>query len=284
MANPTPLFEVDASQILAKLHLAGLQPVALQSNQFIVNTAIKNDNPKADPNNPGKVTFDLSNASGEYFVGFVTEIKYSDKTSGENSDVLKDLARLQHVIQSSSNSTNDPITKKIDKKKTKELAAAKNELKKLYDDNKEMFDQAIKTIRDFDITNDQEITPDTIEKLHTAVKNTLAQQSTNSKDVKITPRAVEITNAFGNAVAQLKTYMVNFAGPDKGDKIDDNCAVLPISNSVTDSNSSGLITSTFSIAERSEVETEKITAAAQSGEVVTEKICFAISYGIELNR
>lgn len=287
MANPTPLFDVDASQILAKLHLAGLEPVTLNANQFIVNTAIKNDNPKANPNNPGKVTFDLSNPSGEYCVGFVTEIKYSDKKQGENQGVLEDLARIQHVIQSSSNSTDDPINKKIDEKKAKELDAAKEELKKIYADNKSVFDQALKTIEKekIDINDSQTITPDNIGKLHDVVKNAFKQSSPDAKDNEKTPRAIEIDKASINAISQLKTYMVNFAGPDKGDKITaDNCAVLPISNSMVDSNSSGLITSTFRIAERLEAETEKLRAAAQAGELVVEKICFATMYGIELNR
>ena len=78
MAEPEILFEVDASKILAKLHLGALEAVKQWlSEGFFVNTGIKNDNPSAKPDNPGNVEFDLTN--GTYEVGYVTSIDFEAK-------------------------------------------------------------------------------------------------------------------------------------------------------------------------------------------------------------
>ena len=75
MAEPEILFDVNASKILAKLHLGALEAVKQWlSEGFFVNTGIKNDNPSAKPDNPGKVEFDLTN--GEYEIGYVTSIDF----------------------------------------------------------------------------------------------------------------------------------------------------------------------------------------------------------------
>ena len=62
MAEFNPVFEIDASKLLAKLHLAGQQAIP---NSKVINTGIKDNDPKADPNSPGKVTFVFSKL-GEY--------------------------------------------------------------------------------------------------------------------------------------------------------------------------------------------------------------------------
>ena len=84
MAEPEILFDVDASKILAKLHLGALEAVKQWlSEGFFVNTGIKNDNPSAKPDNPGKVEFDLTN--GEYEIGYVTTVDYAAKTALNSS-------------------------------------------------------------------------------------------------------------------------------------------------------------------------------------------------------
>lgn len=75
MAEPEILFDVDASKILAKLHLGALEACKQwRADGFFVNTGIKNDNPTATPDNPGKVEFDITN--GQYEVGYVTDIDF----------------------------------------------------------------------------------------------------------------------------------------------------------------------------------------------------------------
>jgi len=94
--EPEILFEVDAAKILAKLHLAGLQPCTYDQNkQFIVNTGIKNDDPKAKPEDPGKVEFDLGNSQGEYELGFVTAVTYK---FFQQTSIRSILSRIDKLI------------------------------------------------------------------------------------------------------------------------------------------------------------------------------------------
>ena len=72
MAEFNPVFEIDASKLLAKLHLAGQQAIP---NSKVINTGIKDNDPKADPNSPGKVTFMFSK-SGEYQLSVLKLIQY----------------------------------------------------------------------------------------------------------------------------------------------------------------------------------------------------------------
>lgn len=111
MAEPEILFEVDASQLLAKLHLAGLQPCSYDQNkEFIVNTGIKNDDPKAKPENPGKVQFDLGNSQGQYELGFVTTIGPYPRSTGLGnvvSQITEIIAKLKTSEGDKSEDTSD---------------------------------------------------------------------------------------------------------------------------------------------------------------------------------
>lgn len=60
------------AEVLAKMHLAALMGIGREPKKFIVNTGVKDDDPKATPDNPGKVTFDTENESGVYELGYVT--------------------------------------------------------------------------------------------------------------------------------------------------------------------------------------------------------------------
>lgn len=111
MAEPEILFEVDVSQLLAKLHLAGLQPCSYDQNkEFIVNTGIKNDDPKAKPENPGKVQFDLGNSQGQYELGFVTTIGPYPRSTGLGnvvSQITEIIAKLKTSEGDKSEDTSD---------------------------------------------------------------------------------------------------------------------------------------------------------------------------------
>ena len=89
------LFEVDASQILAKLHLAGIQATKIGPESFIINTGIVNDNPSAKPDKPGNVSFELKNSSVEYEVGYATWIEYH-----KSYDLDDSLSKLQKTQRS----------------------------------------------------------------------------------------------------------------------------------------------------------------------------------------
>ena len=120
------LFEVDASKIVAKLHLAGLQAcrhnLDKSKGEFVVNTGIVDDNPNGKPDDPGKTTFNLKNSSGQYQVGAVLEVSYK-KSFG-----------LQSAVDSIAKLTGELFGAKIDDKqisdkdkaeKSKELESSK---------------------------------------------------------------------------------------------------------------------------------------------------------------
>ena len=68
MANdPNFVFSVDASVILAKLHLAGKQQAP---NYLVINSAVINDD-SGTPENPGNAKFDMKSKDGNYEVCLV---------------------------------------------------------------------------------------------------------------------------------------------------------------------------------------------------------------------
>lgn len=86
MAEDT-LFDIDAGQILAKLHLSAKTQAP---NFIVVNTGIKDEKDGDSAENPGKSTFDFSNKSGEYETGFITlDFKYHEKIVLEEDPVIK---------------------------------------------------------------------------------------------------------------------------------------------------------------------------------------------------
>lgn len=70
------VFEINAEDIIAKLHLSGRQAGKGydKNTSFIVNSGIKGDDLNATPESPGKVKFMLDNSSGQYELGFVTQL------------------------------------------------------------------------------------------------------------------------------------------------------------------------------------------------------------------
>ena len=94
------LFEVDASQIVAKLHFAGLQATreGYHGGAFFVNTGMKDDDPKGEPDKIGKARFDLTNKSGTYQFGWVKPINY--KLDDIIDGLLQDLDTLRSYVLS----------------------------------------------------------------------------------------------------------------------------------------------------------------------------------------
>ena len=130
--EPEVLFEIDAAKILAKLHLAGLQPCTYDQNkEFIVNTGIKNDDPKAKPENPGKVEFDLGNSQGEYELGFVTSVTYKFH---QQSKVRSTLSKIDNLASELAVAEKDKEKKPILVKQEEEDDKKKQEIKDILDD------------------------------------------------------------------------------------------------------------------------------------------------------
>lgn len=256
------LFEVDASQILAKLHLAGLQPLSGydKKTEFIVNTGIKNDNQNAKPDNPGKVEFDLKNSSGEYEVGFVMNIKY---TRGFNVD-----DKLNDIQQIISKNANKKLDAEIDDKEQKRLEELKKQIKTIVPD-----------LKDDDI------------KSYEGIEKAIKTYKSNKKQDD--DYAVKVNEGKEKAKEFLTTYMRVFAGTDNVKDISlDNIAAIEISQKVKDSNDSALV-KMYEIIPITDAEKQKLIADFRATlkknpnnteNNCTARICYKIKYDLNVDK
>ena len=96
MAEDQMLFTVDASDILVKLHFAGIQAVrtdAKKDNGFFFNSGVVNDDPRGTPEKIGNTKFNLDNKSGLYCAGIVRDLKYNMTFDMQNA--LTDIFKLR---------------------------------------------------------------------------------------------------------------------------------------------------------------------------------------------
>ena len=273
MANDV-LFEVDASQIIAKLHLAGIQNSAFpdKATDFIVNTGIKNDDPKLKPDNPGKVSFDLKSPSGEYQVGFVTLIKYHKTYELEN--ILDDIAEIYAKTAGDESKISD------DEKTNKELIDQREEMK-------QKVNSICKEYGINEITEEQFADPKAFDNIKKEIIGTIGQ-----KDKEMYEDAEQKTRE--NAVKTINTYMSAFAGNDNFTKMTDKMPmqIIMLSDKIKDSNSSGLVRD-FEIQPISEQEKAKLIgqfkASYQKNPNIKNlncehKICFIVNYTLNVDK
>ena len=279
------LFTVDAAQILAKLHLAGLQAVGYDmASQFIVNTGIKNDNPKASPEKPGKVTFDLTNATGVYQVGFVSRVKY--KNTSQIDSILSDIAALR------SKKLGDKLKNGSDEErnaKDSEMTKLRDELMKAF---KSIKSDALKKVT-VDVGDKKGLSvldEKNLDMILTdmnalkALKAALEKASTENDFSQGTGRANAIDAVKKDAVKQITSYLQVFAGKDNVTAIeDDNVTVMNVSLKAKDSNYKGLVDS-FAIQPMPDNERGKMNAQFSGKEEREENICFAVNYHIDVEK
>lgn len=287
------LFDVDASQILAKLHLAGLQPLKMDLNkEFIVNTGIKNDDPHTDPAKPGKVTFDLKNSTGEYEVGYVTEIAYKRdfKTDAPKSiDAIdKQVSELEALINKITDTkikdkpdekdiakrnelTNTILTTIGSEDTKKEIASLEDvgEIKKEIDKWK----KGPKKDADGDDIKDGD--NDAVDK---------GREASNKEYDLVVSRAREV------ARSHLETYMKVFAGEGAIKDLANNIAEIEISPNIKNSNDSSLV-KMFEIVPISDAEHSKLIAQFRANyekdpnkDNCVQKICFKIKYDLTVDK
>ncbi len=265
------LFEVDASQILAKLHLAGLQPCKYdQPKEFFVNTGIKNDDPNAKPDKPGKVTFDLKNSSGEYEIGFVMEIQYKKEFGVENK-----FNEIQKIIAKTANTK---IDSKLEPKEQEDLDKLKDEIAAITGVSK-------KELKDQD-------------SIDNAIENYKSNIAKDNKTASYDGFNDAVKEASKKALANLNKYMSVFAGKDNVKPIDEkNSSVIVISPKVKDANDSSLV-KMFEIVPISDAENAKqmadFRATIENNRAAFEKdskkknciqkICFKAKYELNVDK
>lgn len=268
MAGNT-LFEVDASEILAKLHLAGLQAITIPSGSFIVNTGIIKDNPSAKPDNPGDVRFNLANKLGEYQVGYVTDIVYKKAYKVEEAFVA-----IQDALAKTSGDSSKLLDKSGNNKKEYEQ----------YEQAKQYLQTVFASYGENDIFKEDVVTPDQIKSLRQKVNDVIAK-----KDIDGYQEA--IAEGQKNAAEKLGAYMKAFAGADNVDAITpDKVAVINVSEKIKDSNDKSLVNE-FEVQPISEHEKGKLVAQFEaafkkdpSKDNCKQKICFTVKYSLNIDR
>ena len=247
--EPKVLFEVDASKILAKLHLAGVQSIKLDAGEFFVNSGIKNDDPNAKPDNPGKVEFDLTNAQGEYEVGYVGSIKYE-----RSFDVRKKL---------------DELAKEFSKEADKELLAKTKDTDDKH--KKDLIDQ---------LEKDAGIKVKSLEDIKAAQEEAKKQNESNMEDYNDQRDAIK-----KKAAIAIKQYLTVFAGADKANGVsEDSLVMINISDKAKDSKDPALVKN-FEIRPLSDKEKELMLKKFQADpKNCEERVCFKVGYTIEIEK
>lgn len=268
MAGNT-LFEVDASEILAKLHLAGLQAISIPGGSFIVNTGITKDNPTAKPDNPGDVRFNLANKLGEYQVGYATDIVYKKAYKLEAA-----FDAIQDALAKTSGDSSKLLDKSGDNKKEYEQ----------YEQAKEYLQAVFAAYGEKDVLKEDAVTPDQIKQLRQKAKDVIMK-----KDIDGYQEA--IGKGQQKASELLAAYMKSFAGADNVDAITpDKVAAIEISEKIKDSNDKSLVNE-FEVQPISEQEKGKLAAQFEaafkkdpSKDNCKQKICFTVKYSLNIDR
>lgn len=212
MANdPNFVFSVDASVILAKLHLAGKQQAP---NYLVINSAVTNDD-SGTPENPGNAKFDMKSKDGNYEVCLV-------KKGFEYTEALdpKSDPEIQKIIDEMSKAKDSSV----DAKEKKE--AAKDD-QKLTDDNTKTDkadSEAKKANEEADDVRKQYI--DHLKKLglkalkpestDDEIKDMLEEENKKRAEEK----AKTIEQAKKEMFKEMKAYFTTFAGKDNAGKLD----------------------------------------------------------------
>lgn len=275
------LFEIDASKILAKLHLAGIKAGGLldAKTDFYINTGIIDDDPKATPENPGKVTFDLTNSSTEYQLGYVTTVSYY-----KSYDVEKDmnaLAMVRSKVFGDGSKVDDKL--KDNKEEYEKFEAAANSLTSIV---------AARAGGSIKISIDDLKTDDGVKKL----KDALAKAVENEEE----EYNQTIAAAKEKVAEKLNGYMQTFAGKDNmTEQIKaDSLGMINIADEVKDSTDKTLV-KMFEIQEMSDQAKAKQVAQFQAkfkqasdkeksdGKTFkncTQKICFYVTYNLNVDK
>lgn len=277
--EPEVLFEIDAAKILAKLHLAGLQPCTYDQNkEFIVNTGIKNDDPKAKPENPGKVEFDLGNSQGEYELGFVTSVTYKFH---QQSGVRSVLSKIDKLASELAVAEKDKEKKPILAKQEEEDNKKKQEIKDILDDPAA---QDVLKKSKIDYTKFKFDSQEGVNAVREELKkhiNDLDDESADEDD-----RAKQIERARGDAIGVLKTYLNVFVGPDKVSSVkDDDVVTITVAPAVKSSSDNGLVAN-YEIQAISDQERAKMQKQFEANpkKDAEEKVCFKIGYTVQIDK
>lgn len=263
------LFEVDASKIIAKLHLAGRQPLKIDigKGEMLANTGIKDDDVKATPDKPGNVSFDLKNSSKQYQVGYVVPVAYYKHYDLENAlNALKDAYQKAGGDDSKINSAIDSKEQKAFDEAAEKMLASLDGV----DGSKKIDKQSI-------------MTKNGIDELEKFVKD---QQKVDADDY-----AAATNNAKKRAAEQINSYMKVFAGEDNVKQINEqSLGYVFVAESVKNTNDKSFI-SDFQFQEAPDAEKQKMALDFKkalgkdpSKPNCNHRMCFYVNYTLDAEK
>ena len=276
------LFNVDASQIIVKLHFAGLQATrdGQKGGAFFVNTGIKDDDPKGTPEKIGKTAFDLKNSSNTYQFGYIVPITYT--YGGNNKASLDDLSKdVSDVIDIVSHMDKDSLLKPADKDK-KNIETIDNKSKSIIElckDNGIKLDDG-KTEITADKFNFKD--SDQLKKLNDIIDK--AKSDNKAANAGKSSFDVAFDEASAEAKKFIEKYMVVFAGKDNTAVTEENIGVMQVSNNLKGPNDASLV-KMFEIQPITAQEKGKIEAEAKANpKNAVKTICFYVEYNLNVEK
>lgn len=256
------LFEVDASQIVTKMHFAGLQNTrsGYSKGAFFVNTGIKNDDPNGKPEKIGKTKFDLESKDGLYQFGWVKPIEYKYGVDISDTDELIDeIKKLNQEINDEKIVGSDENAKK--ERESKRGIA---------------YDKLAKICEKLGI--EMSIEEENIDELEKRIKDAKEDETSSGKY----GFKKEFQQAKKEAFKLLKDYMDIFAGADNSNVVEDSIGVIQVSNDIKGPNDKRLVKD-FQIQRITPEERKGIANDAKS-DPNNAKItfCFYVNYSLNV--
>lgn len=208
----TTLFDIDASVLLAKLHVAAKDQVKTNNGMFIINTGIENPNDSAKPDNLGSVTFNLDNKLGEYQLGVAMLFSYQLKIDLKQ---LKNITKLQEdlkkaIEKESKEKEKASLTDKTDDKKSESLEIQKNLIKE-YNNLVKGFKVKEFKVAEADIENGKITFEDAEKQFQENVKK---ENEHRTDEFQKNFKPLQNTG-----LEAIKTYFTIFSGPQNASKI-----------------------------------------------------------------
>lgn len=208
----TTLFDIDASVLLAKLHVAAKDQVKTNNGMFIINTGIENPNDSAKPDNLGSVTFNLDNKLGEYQLGVAMLFSYQLKIDLKQ---LKNITKLQEdlkkaIEKESKEKEKASLTDKTDDKKSESLEIQKNLIKE-YNNLVKGFKVKEFKVAEADLENGKITFEDAEKQFQENVKK--------ENEHRVDEFQKNFKQLQNTGLEAIKTYFTIFSGPQNASKI-----------------------------------------------------------------
>lgn len=211
----TPIFDIDAGVLLAKLHLAAKDQVKTDNGMFIVNTGILNPNDSAKPENIGNVNFDLGNKSGEYQLGIAKLFEYQLQIDLKKQKKLVDLDK--ELVKAEEKDKKEKEKQKLTDKDVDKKSAALDVQKKIikaYNDLLKGFKVKEFKVSESDIENNK------IE--FKAAQKQFFDNVAKENETRKTELETNLTKAKNEGFKSLQTYFKTFSGEQNASKISQN--------------------------------------------------------------